>query len=98
MLYIDLDLGRFVGAPGFGSPARGIEHKRGDGGEISIQFCQGTTLVSLPDGSDIIYQGKAAGKYDAYPLIECATFGNAASWAAFSLASSLSDSGKSLTT
>ena len=78
VLYIDLDLGRFVGAPGFGSPARGIEHKRGDGGEISIQFCQGTTLVSLPDGSDIIYQGKAAGKYDASPLIECATFGNAA--------------------
>tara|TARA_R110000803_G_scaffold74624_4_gene138715 strand:+ start:1034 stop:2140 length:1107 start_codon:yes stop_codon:yes gene_type:complete len=78
LLYVDLDLGRFVGAPGFGSPARATEHKRGDGGEISIQFCQGTTLVSLPDSSDIIYQGKAAGKYDAAPLIECSTFANAA--------------------
>jgi hypothetical protein len=74
VLYIDLDLGRFVGAPGFGTAPRPIEHKRGDGGDVSIQFCRGTTLVSLDAGSSIIYQAKLAGKYDADPLVECANF------------------------
>ena len=78
VLYVDIDLRRFVGAPGFGSPARAIELKRGDGGEVSLQFCQGTTLVSLPDSSDIILQGKESGKYDSGPLIECSSFANAA--------------------
>jgi hypothetical protein len=74
VLYIDLDLGRFVGAPGFGTAPRPIEHKRGDGGDVSIQFCRGTTLESLEAGSSIIYQAKLAGKYDADPLVECANF------------------------
>lgn len=78
VLYVDIDLRRFVGAPGFGSPARAIELKRGDGGEVSLQFCQGTTLISLPDSSDIIFQGKESGKYDSGPLIECSSFANAA--------------------
>jgi len=78
VLYVDIDLRRFVGAPGFGSPARAIELKRGDGGEVSLQFCQGTTLVSLANGSDIIFQGKESGKYDSSPLIECSSFANAA--------------------
>lgn len=74
VLYVDLDLSRFVGSPGFGTAPRTIEHKRGDGGDVSIQFCRGTTLVSLEPGSEIIYQAKLSGKYDADPLIECADF------------------------
>jgi len=77
LLYVDLDLGRFVGAPGFGGGAK-LDHKRGDGGYVTLQFCRSTTLVSLPDDSLIIFQGKEDGKYDSCPLIECSNFANAA--------------------
>ena len=78
VLYVDLDQGRFVGAPGFGGGPK-IDHKRGDSGTVTIQFCQSTTLVSLPDNSLIIFQGKQDGKYESCPLIECSNFANAAS-------------------
>ena len=78
LLYVDLDQGRFVGAPGFGGKTTTIDHKRGDSGTVTLQFCQATTLVSLPDNSLIIFQGKQDGKYEACPLIECSNFANAA--------------------
>ena len=78
VLYVDLDQGRFVGAPGFGGQTTNIDHKRGDSGTVTLQFCQSTTLVSLPDDSLIIFQGKEDGKYDSCPLIECSNFANAA--------------------
>ena len=77
VLHVDLDLGRFVGAPGFGGGAK-VDHKRGDGGYVSLQFCKSTTLVSLPNDSLIIFQGKEDGKYDSCPLIESSNFANAA--------------------
>jgi hypothetical protein len=79
VLYVDLDQGRFVGAPGFGGQTTSIDHKRGDSGTVTLQFCQSTTLVSLPDDSLIIFQGKQDGKYESCPLIECSNFANAAS-------------------
>jgi hypothetical protein len=78
VLYVDLDQGRFVGAPGFGGGTK-IDHKRGDSGTVTLQFCQSTTLVSLPDDSLIIFQGKKDGEYESCPLIECSNFANAAS-------------------
>tara|TARA_B100001059_G_C17602500_1_gene460282 strand:+ start:409 stop:627 length:219 start_codon:yes stop_codon:yes gene_type:complete len=69
VLYVDLDQGRFVGAPGFGGGPK-IDHKRGDSGTVTLQFCQSTTLVSLPDDSLIIFQGKKDGEYESCPLIE----------------------------
>ena len=79
VLYVDLDQGRFVGAPGFGGKTTSIDHKRGDSGTVTLQFCQSTTLVSLPDDSLIIFQGKQDGQYESCPLIECSNFANAAS-------------------
>lgn len=74
VLFVDIDLQRFVAAPGFGSSPNPISHKRGDSGAVQIQFCQGTELVSLEAGSQIIYQAKETGKYDGDPLIECDDF------------------------
>ena len=79
VLYVDLDQGRFVGAPGFGGQTTSIDHKRGDSGTVTLQFCKSTSLVSLPDDSLIIFQGKQDVKYEACPLIECSNFANAAS-------------------
>ena len=73
-LYVDLDLGRFVAGAGQGGGPAQIQHKRGDGGELAIQFCRGSALVELGAGAAIYYEGKLRGQYDADPLIQAKTF------------------------
>lgn len=79
VLYVDLNFQRFVSAPGFSTSPGAIRTKRGDSGEVSIQFCRGTDLVGLADSSDLIYQAKVSGKYDGDPVIECASFADSVS-------------------
>jgi lysophospholipase L1-like esterase len=74
VLYVDLDLGRFVSGAGLGTAPRTIEHKRGDGGEVRIQFVRGDALEELAPDSSIIYEAKLRGKYDADPLIQAVDF------------------------
>ncbi len=74
LLFVDLDLGRFVSGAGLGTAPRTIEQKRGDAGEVRIQFVQGDTLVQLAADSIIFYEAKLRGQYNTDPLIQASDF------------------------
>lgn len=73
-LFVDLEVGSFVGAPGQRSDPRGVRFKRGDSGEVVVQFCQGADLVDLGAGAEVLFEVKERGKYDADPLVRAESF------------------------
>lgn len=63
--YFDLDLGKFVLAPGTTQLLESIDQKRSPNAEQEIQFLRGIIPQELADGATGIFEVKENGKYDA---------------------------------
>jgi hypothetical protein len=71
---VNLLTGRFVASRGVSALPRMFEHKRGDSGEVRLEFCEGFTTATIPAGSEIIYGVKLRGEYDSAPLMTVTNF------------------------
>jgi hypothetical protein len=71
---VNLLTGRFVESRGVSALPRMFEHKRGDSGEVRLEFCEGSTTATIPAGSEIIYGVKLRGEYDSAPLMTVTNF------------------------
>jgi hypothetical protein len=71
---VNLLTGRFVASRGVSALPRMFEHKRGDSGEVRLEFCEGFATATIPAGSEIIYGVKLRGEYDSAPLMTVTNF------------------------
>jgi hypothetical protein len=71
---VDLLTGRFVTSRGVASSPRPFEHKRGDTAAIEVEFCEGVTAATLPEGASLVYGVKERGKYDGDLLLSVTDF------------------------
>ena len=73
-LYVDVEKGRFVQAPGVGIVQRPFQFKRGDGGLLEIEFIRGLSVVDLGADFAVKFGVKLPGRYDEDPLVFHETF------------------------
>ena len=73
-LFVDVGTGKFIASPGFGTAAASYDFKRGDEGDIRVAFYDGTAGVLLPADTEIFFEAKESGEYEADPLIQVASF------------------------
>ena len=73
-LYVDVEKGRFVQAPGVGIVPRPFQFKRGDGGLLEIEFLRGLSAVDLGANFSVKFGVKLPGRYDEDPLVFHETF------------------------
>jgi hypothetical protein len=71
---VNLLTGRFVESRGVSALPRMFEHKRGDSGEVRLEFCEGFATATIPAGSEIVYGVKLRGEYDSAPLMTVTNF------------------------
>lgn len=72
--YFDLDLGKFVLAPGTTQLLESIDQKRSPNAEQEIQFLRGITPQELPSGASGIFEVKESGKYDANSIFRAGSW------------------------
>ena len=73
-LFVDVEKGRFVQAPGVGIVPRPFQFKRGDGGLLEIEFLRGLSVVDLGADFAVKFGVKLPGQYDEDPLVFHETF------------------------
>lgn len=73
-LLVDSVSRKFLSAPGFTTNTGVFSFKRNDTGEVELRFYEGATAVLLPEDTEIVWELKESGEYDADPLAAVSSF------------------------